>query len=236
MSLIEFLEQQKKEPYMQELQSFIKSKLKTSVIYPDIKDVFNAYQTCNWNDLRVVIVGIEPYADGYADGLAYSRTPDKMNMTIENVFREIWSDDKQYTMELANASAIPTYSFKTHTVFPTTNLNCWQEQGVLLLNILLTTETGNLDHKNKGWETLIKNTLRFISSEKENIVFMLWGDVPQKLESCINPLKHLILKAQHPSLAEEKGWFGNRHFSTANKYMIEKKKPLKQIRWWTLPN
>jgi uracil-DNA glycosylase len=202
-------------PYFSELVDFVKQAYGSSVVYPPGRLIFNAFDHCDFDDLRVVILGQDPYhGPGQANGLCFS-VADGVTIppSLVNIFKEI-RDDLGYPL--------PTSG----------NLERWAKQGVLLLNSTLTVQAGQAgSHQKKGWETFTDTVIQLISDQKEDVVFMLWGKYAQDKGNRIDTQKHLVLKAKHPSpmAANYGGWFGCRHFSAANNYLIEKK--LAPIQW-----
>lgn len=174
-------------------------------IFPPKEQLFRAFELCAWEDVKVVILGQDPYpTKGHANGLCFSVATDvkPLPKSLNNIFKER-KDDLQLP-DLTNG-----------------NLEHWAKQGVLLLNAVLTVEEGRPDsHKNWGWEQFTDAVIAQIASEKTNVVFMLWGAKAQKKASQIDASKHLILKAVHPSpLAAHRGFFGCKHFSKTNAFL-----------------
>jgi uracil-DNA glycosylase len=201
-------------PYFSDLVGFVKGEYQQYKVYPPGKLIFNAFNYCSFDDLRVVIIGQDPYhGAGQANGLCFSvndgvQKPPSLN----NIFTEIKND---------LGTEVPTSG----------NLERWAKQGVLLLNATLTVRANSPgSHQNKGWEAFTDAVIQRVSDEKTNIVFLLWGAYAQKKGMIINDEKHLVLKSAHPSpFAAHKGFFGNRHFSKANEYLESKK--MKGIQW-----
>ncbi len=183
-------------------------------VFPTIDNVLNAFRYCNYENLKVVILGQDPYhGEGQAHGLAFS-VPEGIDIppSLKNIFKEIEDD--------LNLS-LPDNG----------NLERWARQGVLLLNSVLTVQK-NLagSHRNIGWEKITDSIIQMISEEKENIVFILWGNYAKGKEAFINKEKHFVLTAAHPSpLSAYKGFFGCRHFSKANAYL--EVKGIARINW-----
>ena len=183
----------------------VKQEYRTQIIYPKGNNIFSSFELCPFDKVKVVIIGQDPYhGKGQAHGYCFS-VPEgiKIPPSLVNIFREIEND-------LGVQS--PTNG----------NLTRWSKQGVLLLNSTLTVRE-NLpgSHQNKGWEKFTDKIIEIISSKKKNIVFMLWGNYAKSKSTLINQNNHLVLKSGHPSpLSANKGlWFGNKHFSSANKYL-----------------
>lgn len=193
--------------YFKELTSFVKQQYKEFICYPPQEEIFNALSHCAFKDIKVVIIGQDPYHQpGQANGLAFSvKQGVKHPPSLVNIFKEIKSDI---------GTEIPLSG----------DLTRWANQGVLLLNSVLTVKDSEANsHQKNGWEKFIKAILTLISNEKENVIFMLWGGSAQKNEKLIDTQKHYILKTGHPSpLSANRGfWFGNKHFSKANTYLKE---------------
>ncbi|MGV3541093.1 MAG: uracil-DNA glycosylase [Rufibacter sp.] len=201
-------------PYFQQLISFVKAEYAQTEVYPPGKQIFHAFDECPFDQVRVVILGQDPYhGKGQANGLAFSvndgiRTPP----SLLNIFKEIESD---------LGKPIPRSG----------NLERWAEQGVLLLNATLTVRAHQAgSHQKKGWEEFTDAVIQKVSEQKEHVVFLLWGAYAQKKGAIIDGKKHLVLKAAHPSpFAADKGFFGTRHFSKANAYLREHSLP--EIEW-----
>ncbi len=172
--------------------------------------IFNAFENCSFNDLKVVIIGQDPYhGDGEANGLCFSVNDGvKIPPSLRNIFTEINTEfDRIFT---------PTSG----------NLERWARQGVLLLNATMTVRKDVANsHKHLKWQTFTDAVIQKISDEKENVVFMLWGNFAQKKGEIIDRTKHLVLECGHPSFASvHKKWFGNNHFVMSNEYLISKNK------------
>ena len=200
--------------YFIRLTEFVRNEYRTKQIFPPAKLIFNAFDHTPFNDVKVVILGQDPYHnDGQAHGLSFS-VPDGIQTppSLVNIYKEINRD-----------LGIP---------IPTTgNLTRWADQGVLLLNATLTVQAHMAgSHQNKGWETFTDAAIRALSEERENIVFLLWGSYAQKNAAFINSSKHLILTSAHPSpLSAYRGFLGNNHFSETNRYL--ESKGLTPIKW-----
>ncbi|QHL86174.1 uracil-DNA glycosylase [Nibribacter ruber] len=210
----EVLQDEFEKPYFKNMTQFVKEEYARTEVYPPGKLIFHAFEECPFDQVRVVILGQDPYhGKGQANGLAFSvaegvRTPP----SLQNIFKEIHSD---------LGKPIPA----------TGNLERWAEQGVLLLNATLTVrahEAGS--HQKKGWEEFTDAVIQKVSDLKVHVVFMLWGAYAQKKGAVIDEKKHLVLRAAHPSpFAADKGFFGTRHFSKANAYL--KQHGLPEIEW-----
>ncbi|GAB3644188.1 uracil-DNA glycosylase [Spirosoma arcticum] len=195
-------------PYFRQLAEFLRQEYSTQRVYPPGKLIFNAFDQCRFGDTRVVILGQDPYhGEGQANGLAFS-VADGISKppSLVNIFKEIQDD---------LGKPVPKSG----------NLERWASQGVMLLNSTLTVRAGQAgSHQSKGWETFTDEVIKLISDQQQNVVFMLWGAYAQKKGAVIDSKKHLILKAKHPSpmAAQWGGWFGNKHFSQANEYLVSK--------------
>ena len=201
-------------PYFQELTSFVKQEYLAQTIFPPGKEIFRAFDCCDFNSVKVVIIGQDPYhGPGQANGLCFSvRDGMRLPPSLLNIFKEIHKD---------LGKPIPSSG----------DLERWAKQGVLLLNATLTVRTSAAgSHQNKGWETFTDAVIKKISDEKENVVFMLWGAYAQKKGEIINRSKHYVLMSAHPSpFSADRGFFGGKHFSKTNEYL--KSKGLKEIEW-----
>jgi len=200
--------------YFKALAEFVKNEYLNHRIYPLGSKIFNAFDHCAFEEVKVVIVGQDPYhGPGQANGLCFSVNDGvRQPPSLQNIFKEI-----QHDLE----KPIPSSG----------NLERWAAQGVLLLNATLTVRERQAgSHQGKGWEVFTDKVLEIVSNEKENIVFMLWGAYAQKKGMVINDQNHLILKSAHPSpFSADNGFFGNKHFSKANHYL--EKVGLKIIDW-----
>lgn len=211
----EVLQSEFEKPYFENLISFVKQEYKEYTCYPKGSKIFSAFDHCPFNEVKVVIIGQDPYhGPGQANGLCFSVNDGiPMPPSLINIFREIETD--------------------LNKPFPSTgNLERWANQGVLLLNAVLTVRRGEAgSHQNKGWEKFTDAVIQKISSEKENVVFLLWGGFAKKKGAHIDRNKHFVLESGHPSpLSANKGhWFGNNHFSKTNEILQSKGK--KSIVW-----
>ena len=210
-----YLETEFEKPYFKDLSQFVASEYRTASCFPPENQIFNAFNHCHFNDVKVVILGQDPYHDvGQAHGLCFSVNDGiKHPPSLINIFKEIEND-----------LGIP---------YPKSgNLSRWANQGVLLLNATLTVKAHQAgSHQNKGWEQFTDQVIKMLSDSKENIVFLLWGGYAKKKVKLINPDKHNILVSGHPSpLSANRGyWFGNRHFSKTN-FLLEQAL-LSPIQW-----
>lgn len=202
-------------PYMAALKSFLlNEKAKGKTIFPKGSEWFRALDLTPLNQVRVVILGQDPYhGPGQAHGLCFSVRPGvRPPPSLLNIFKELGSD---------LGIAKPQHGFLEH----------WAKQGVLLLNSVLTVESGlAASHKDKGWERFTDAVIRLVAAQSQPIVFLLWGSYAQKKAAFLDPSRHLILKAAHPSpLSAHNGFLGCRHFSQANAFL--KAKGLAEIDW-----
>lgn len=204
--------------YFETLVSTVENAYETTVCYPNKEDIFSAFNNCRFDNLKVVIIGQDPYhGQGQANGLCFSvHDGVKHPPSLINILKEL--------------------SDNYNTLYPATgNLAGWAKQGVLLLNTILTVEKGLPgSHQKKGWETFTDTVIKVISEEKENVVFLLWGGFAKKKSKLIDESKHHILTTGHPSpLSANRGlWFGNKHFLKTNEFL--KSKGLKEIEWCCL--
>jgi uracil-DNA glycosylase len=198
------LQDEFEKPYFKSLVSFVKDEYATQKVYPPGSEIFNAFEHCPFDAVKVVILGQDPYhGPNQANGLAFSvKDGIRVPPSLLNIFKEIKND---------LGKDLP----------PTGNLERWAEQGVLLLNATLTVRAGDAgSHQKKGWEEFTDAVVRKVNDEKEGVVFMLWGAYAQKKGAFIDESKHLVLKAAHPSpFAADRGFFGTHHFSKANAYL-----------------
>lgn len=193
--------------YWGELSGFVKEQYRQARVYPPPKLIFNAFDLCPFNKVKVVILGQDPYHGvKQAHGLCFSvsdgvRTPP----SLQNVYKEIHND---------LGLAIPETGDLTH----------WAQQGVLLLNATLTVRAGEPgSHQKKGWEQFTDAVIKKLSREREHLVFMLWGNYAKAKSEMIDQTKHLVLEAAHPSpYSANSGFFGCNHFSRANEYLKER--------------
>jgi len=198
--------------YFTDLMGFVTNEYQNHACFPNASDVFNALNRCTFDDLNVVIIGQDPYHGiGQANGLCFSVNEGvKHPPSLINIFKEIEQD-----------LGIP---------YPKSgNLMSWADQGVLLLNATLTVrahEAGS--HQKKGWEQFTDAIIKVISTEKSNVVFLLWGGFAKKKKKLIDTTKHIVFESGHPSpLSANRGyWFGNKHFSKTNSQLERVGEPL----------
>ncbi len=200
----QLLSKEFEKPYFHSLTKFIRQEYENNVCFPSGKEIFAAFDLCQLEGLKVVILGQDPYHNhNQANGLSFSvRDGIKHPPSLRNIFKEVADD---VNIEIPESG----------------DLTRWANQGVLLLNATLTVrehEAGS--HQNKGWEVFTDTVIETISKETKNVVFILWGGYAQKKAKLINEEKHLILKSPHPSpLSSYRGFFGSKPFSQANTYL-----------------
>lgn len=200
----EVLQTEFDKPYFENLVGFVKQEYASSTIFPPAGQIFSAFNTCPFSNVKVVILGQDPYhGPGQAHGLCFSVNDGiPFPPSLQNIFKEISSDLGQ---------SIPNSG----------NLTRWAEQGVLLLNATLTVRASQAgSHQGKGWEEFTDAVIKIISEKAENVVFILWGSYAIKKKALIDASKHCILTAPHPSpLSSYRGFFGCKHFSKTNEYL-----------------
>jgi uracil-DNA glycosylase len=196
-------------PYFRSLVEFVRSEYASTTIYPKGGNIFRAFDKCPVDKLKVVIIGQDPYhGEGQANGLCFSVAQGvPFPPSLQNIFKEVNSD---------TGAAIPTSG----------ELDRWAEQGVLLLNSVLTVRAHQAaSHAGRGWEQFTDAVVRAIAQNKSGIVYMLWGSYAQKKGAIASAASNLILKSVHPSpLSSYRGFFGCRHFSAANSYLVSQGK------------
>lgn len=201
-------------PYFQNLTNFVRQEYATQTVYPPGKEIFKAFDACDFDNVKVVIIGQDPYhGPGQANGLCFSvREGIKIPPSLVNIFKEIRQD---------LGKPIPTSG----------DLERWATQGVLLLNATLTVRASSPgSHQNKGWETFTDEVIRQLTTTRTNIVYLLWGAYAQKKGELIDRNNNLVLMSPHPSpFSADRGFFGCRHFSKANDYLKSKGK--EEIDW-----
>ena len=201
-------------PYYAELFNFVKNEYATRQIFPPADDIFNAFHLTPLHEVKVVILGQDPYHnDGQAHGLCFSVKPDvDIPPSLVNIYQELHDDLGCY---------IPNNGYLTK----------WAKQGVLMLNTVLTVRAHQANsHRGMGWEELTDAAIRILNEQDRPIVFILWGSPAQKKAQMLNNPKHLILKAPHPSpLSAYRGFFGSRPFSQTNEFLV--KNGLEPIDW-----
>ena len=191
-------------PYFEALTSFVRHEYATKTVYPPGSQIFATFDACPFEQVKVVILGQDPYHEPYqAHGLCFSVNDHiPFPPSLQNIFKEIESD-----------LGIP--------VPQSGNLTRWAQQGVLLLNATLTVEAHRAaSHQGKGWETFTDAVIHKLAEEREHLVFILWGAYAQRKGDFIDRNRHLVLQSRHPSpLSAHRGFFGNHHFSRTNQYL-----------------
>lgn len=200
--------------YFKSLSSFVKNEYKTETVYPPLKDIFRAFDLCPFDEVKVVILGQDPYHGiGQANGLSFAvHSGIKLPPSLQNIFKEIESD-------------------LGVTPLRDGDLSRWSEQGVLLLNATLTVRASSPgSHQKVGWELFTDAAIKKLSDERKGLIFMLWGNYAKEKGKIINRTKHLVLEAAHPSpFSAYNGFLGCKHFSKANEYLTERGE--KEIDW-----
>lgn len=192
--------------YFKILSEFVRAEYLSTKIFPPARLIFNAFNLCPFDEVKVVILGQDPYHGvGQAEGLCFS-VPDQVPMppSLQNIYKEIAADV---------GGAAP----------PSGNLANWARQGVLLLNATLTVRVNSAgSHQGQGWEIFTDAVIQKISQTKKNVVFLLWGNYAKNKRELIDQSKHLVLTAAHPSpFSAANGFFGCRHFSQTNQYLAD---------------
>ena len=192
--------------YFAQLTEFVRNEYSSGTVYPPAKLIFNAFDHCPFDKVKVVIIGQDPYhGAGQANGLCFSVNKGiAMPPSLVNIFKEIAAD---------TGKPMPTDG----------DLTRWSDQGVLLLNATLTVRAGNAgSHQRRGWEEFTDAAIRILAEKRENLVFILWGSYAQRKGAFIDRNKHLVLTSPHPSpLSAYAGFFGNHHFTLTNDFLIK---------------
>ena len=195
-------------PYFQQLKALIVQEKKSGqVIYPPSKYIFHAFDSTPFNQVKVVIIGQDPYhGPGQAHGLCFSVQPGiAIPPSLKNIYKELATD-------------IPGFQMPNHG-----HLQKWADQGVLMLNAILTVRASQAgSHRGKGWESFTNAAIKALNDQKEKIVFLLWGRYAQDKGAIIDSSRHHVLKAPHPSPLARGGFFGSRHFSQTNEYLTQR--------------
>jgi uracil-DNA glycosylase len=215
-SWADFFETEKKKPYFEDLMNAVAEEYLNYTCFPPKDLIFNAFNCCDFKNLKVVIIGQDPYhGDGEANGLCFSVNDGiKIPPSLKNIFTEI---NTEYDRIFSPTSG---------------NLESWSKQGILLLNASLTVRKDLANsHKHLKWNVFTDAVIQYISDNSEHVVFLLWGSFAHKKGSKINRDKHLILESGHPSpLSANRGfWFGNNHFKLTNEYL--KSNGFSEIEW-----
>jgi uracil-DNA glycosylase len=210
---------EKEQPYFQQAMNIVRQQREVGkVIYPPQQDMFNAFRFTELGEVKVVMLGQDPYhGPGQAHGLCFSVRPGvRVPPSLQNMYKELSSD-------------IPGFRIPNHGY-----LESWARQGVLMLNTVLTVEAGKAhSHARLGWETFTDHVIRAVNDHCQGVVFLLWGSHAQKKGAMIDPARHHVLAAPHPSpLSAHRGFFGCRHFSRTNELLAQQgKAPID----WQLP-
>ncbi len=214
-SWYDLLKDEFEKPYYKNLEKFLENEYNTKTIYPKPELVFNSINHIKLEDVKVVIIGQDPYHEpNQAHGLSFSvENGVQLPPSLVNIFKEI---KQEYGFQNTNG-----------------NLKNWVKQGVLLLNSVLTVEKGHANsHKGMGWENLTQRIIDLLAQRKDPLVFILWGSSAQKIAGFVDPKHHLVLKSVHPSpLSAYGGFFGCNHFKKANQFLKEHGKT--EIDWHT---
>ena len=210
----EILKKEYNEEYFKNLINFIKKEYKEKTIYPKQNEVFNAFRYTDFDKVKVVILGQDPYhGPNQAEGLSFSVSNEVLKPpSLQNIFKELESDLK--------------------ISFPKSNsLKPWTSQGVLLLNAVLTVEEHKpTSHKDQGWETFTDNVIKYLNKKETPIVFILWGSYARSKKKLITSPVHYIIESAHPSpFSARNGFFGSRPFSKTNEFL--RKNNIKEIDW-----
>jgi len=215
MNWQDIIKKEQNQEYFKKLEEFLDSEYSTKTIYPKRENIFKAFELTKYEDLKVVIIGQDPYHNpNQAQGLAFSTPKDIKNPpSVVNIFKEILNDIGESSVNLDG------------------DLTSWAKQGVLLINTILTVEENKpKSHHKKGWEMFTKHILTIINEQFKDIIFILWGTPAIKMGKLIDESKHHILTAPHPSpLSSYRGFFGCKHFSKTNE--ILKRVGKKEIVW-----
>lgn len=207
-----FLQTECAKPYMQDTLAYVAQRRSEGVaVYPPEQRVFSAFEATELDDIKVVILGQDPYhGEGQAHGLCFSVLPEvtKLPPSLKNIYKELATDITGF--------AVPQHG----------HLQSWAEQGVFLLNTVLTVEQGQAhSHKHLGWEQFTDNVINHINDHTTGVVFILWGAHAQKKGKGIDATKHFVLNGPHPSpLSAHRGFFGCQHFSKTNKLLEQQGK------------
>ena len=213
-----WLKEEWQQPYFRKLAQFIHEEYETKAIYPPKQQVFSAFENCDINDVKIVILGQDPYHQkGQAHGMCFSVNPGvPIPPSLQNIYRELQNDLGCFIPD--NGYLMP-----------------WAEQGVFLLNTVLSVQDSRpRSHAGKGWEIFTDHAIARINAKEEPVVFLLWGRDARNKAQMLDHSKHLVLEAPHPSpLSAYNGFFGCRHFSKANDFLVHK--GLTPINW-QIPN
>ena len=209
-----FFAQEMEKPYFQALSAFVETQYRENTVFPPMEKIFSAFAATDLPDVRVVILGQDPYHEpGQAMGLSFSVEKGvELPRSLRNIYRELESD-----------CGIPPA--------PDGDLTRWTRQGVFLLNTVLTVRQGQAgSHAGKGWEAFTDSAIRYLDADDSPKVFLLWGNHARSKKELLENPRHLVLEAAHPSpLSARRGFFGCRHFSKANEFLIQQ--GFAPVRW-----
>lgn len=211
------LQEEFDKPYFELLTSFVRGEYQHTLCFPPAPLIFNAFDSCPFDQVRVVMIGQDPYHDvGQAHGLCFSvQDGIAIPPSLQNIYKEIARE--------VQAGELPPLQCAAETLAAQSgNLQRWANQGVLLLNATLTVRAHQpASHQNKGWEELTDAAIRALSEQREHLVFLLWGSYAQRKGQFIDQKRHLVLTSSHPSpLSVYRGFDGCGHFAKANQYLI----------------
>ena len=213
MTFEEIINKERQKEYFKKLETFLEEEYRTKTIFPPKDEVFTAFKLCEFKDVKVVIIGQDPYHEiNQAHGLAFSvKDGNKLPKSLINIYKELYDDVLVTRL--------------------TGELTEWASQGVFLINTVLTVEEGKANsHKNKGWETFTSKVIEELNNDDNPKVFVLWGNQAYEYEKIITNLNHKIIKSAHPSpLSAYRGFFGSKPFSKINEFLKEHN--LKEIDW-----
>ncbi len=213
--------------YFVKLTDFVRSEYASQRCYPPAKEIFNAFNLCPFDRVKVVILGQDPYhGPGQAEGLCFSvKDGTELPPSLVNIFKEVKADTGAVPQLSETALSMGKRMYNG-------SLRRWAAQGVLLLNATLTVREHQAgSHQRHGWETFTDAVIKAVSENKEHVVFILWGGYARSKKSLVDVSRHLVLESVHPSplSANRGGWFGNRHFSRCNEYLTAHNLPA--IEW-----
>ena len=213
MTFEEIINKERQKEYFKKLETFLEEEYRTKTIFPSKEEVFTAFKLCEFKDVKVVIIGQDPYHEiNQAHGLAFSvKDGNKLPKSLINIYKELYDDllVTRLTGELTE----------------------WASQGVFLINTVLTVEEGKANsHRNKGWEIFTSKVIEELNNDDSPKVFVLWGNQAYEYEKMITNVNHKIIKSAHPSpLSAYRGFFGSKPFSKINEFLKEHN--LKEIDW-----
>ena len=203
-----------KKDYFLKIKEFIDDEYSSKTVYPPYDEIFNAFKLTSLSDVRVVILGQDPYhEEGQAHGLAFSTPHGRpIPRSLKNIFKEI---NEEYSYPIPESGCLEN----------------WAKQGVFILNTVLTVEKGNANsHSKCGWQTFTDNVIKILNNQNQPIVFLLWGKQAEKKKELLTNPNHLVLVTSHPSpFSARRGFFGSNHFKLANEFL--KEKGLDEINW-----